>query len=98
MSRAAEVDARLLANRIRLIREAVGTDDPDDLAALLAERMDRIGELERALEFMLRAPYEGLTQWSLTLACSRLFHPRIRSDETKSCYCTFAGPGGWGEP
>jgi hypothetical protein len=93
----AEIDARLLANRIRLIREAVGTDDPDDLAAIVAERSDRIGQLERALEFVLRAPYEGLTEWATTLACARLEHPRIRSDENRTCYCKFTGPGGWSE-
>jgi len=93
----AEIDARLLANRIRLIREALGTDDPEKLALLVAERTDRIGQLERALEFVLRAPYEGLTEWANTLACSRLGHPRIRSDEDRTCYCKFTGPGGWGE-
>ena len=89
-------ETRQLVEQIRQIRED-SNGSPAAVSALVDRLLERIGDLERSLEFMLSAPYEGLSEWSLTLACARLNHPRIRRDETRTCYCKFTGPGGWGE-
>ena len=53
-----------------------------------------VEELKAALGFMLSAPWEGggLTQWSVTLACNLLEHPRIRRESARPCYCGWVKP------
>jgi len=88
----AEIDARLVARRLREIREATGTDDPKVLKAMLApppELGQPIGVdgLHKLVRDLLEGPWSGTEPMARTAACIVEGHPRIHGDLARDCYC-----------